>query len=172
LQGPAAGRRFIVDDPLGQALLRRVNSSAVARSVDGANRAASRVAGAAASKLAGPVQNLTRAVAGLRSTVARNATSLALRGAAEAVGAYAPLLELRANATQRVAEPIKAAGQRLAEASFQDLVRQVQALPAGPERDAAVRQLAASQQGQRQQRQQQEKPKRTSGAGDGVNGAG
>ncbi|KAI8463706.1 MAG: hypothetical protein J3K34DRAFT_494410 [Monoraphidium minutum] len=136
-QGAPAALEFLNSTAAGQALLQRAVASPLARSLDGAARAAAGAAGAAEQKLSGPLQNLTDALGGLRGTVAQNASGLATSGAVAAIEAAEPLLRAAAGARAAVAEPLAAAGARLAARSFDVLVRQVEGMAEGGDKDAA-----------------------------------
>lgn len=141
-QATPEAQEFLATTALGQALLSRVEASPVARSLDSAARAAAGVAGAAAAQLLPAAAELAQALGGLGSTAARVATEQALGGVVAAAEATAPLIELRADATRGVAQPVAAAGARLAAASFDALLQQVSALEDPGERDAALAALA------------------------------
>ncbi len=140
-QGPPATAAFFNGSAVGQSLLARAKQSALARSADGAGRAAAGIAAGVAEKLAGPLQNLTSAFSGLTGTVARSAANAGLKSTVAVAEAAEPLIGLGVNASRGLAEPIAAAGQRLAARSFEGLVRQVEALPDAGERERAMEAL-------------------------------
>lgn len=141
MQGGSAVQAFFQSNPIGQGLLERAKNSSVGHSIDNSTRAIADMTAQVADKLRGPLQNLTQALADLGGTVAQNLTNLALKRTVEVINAAEPLIGLGVNVTQRFAKPIADAGQRLAATSFQALVQQIEALPAGAERDNALRVL-------------------------------
>jgi hypothetical protein len=148
--GPAA-QEFFGNSPLGQALLARAKASPVTASLDGAGRAAADLASAAAEKLAGPLKDLAGAVSDLGAAAAGGAAKLGLKGLAAASTAVAPLAQQRLATRRAVAEPLAAAGERLAARSFGALQAQVASLPDPQEQQAAeqvLRQARAAQQTQ------------------------
>jgi hypothetical protein len=147
LKNAPAEVQLFAATPIGQSVFDRLSEGAIARMADETARLLANITETAVSRMAEPVNQLAGAASNLTSTLAMNATNLALKGAAAGIEAVAPALGVVARANRDVVQPLAEASRKsaasLAEKSAAALQETIAKMPEGDMKKQAQQAAAA-----------------------------
>jgi hypothetical protein len=134
--------------PIGQNVFNRLSDGAIALMADETAKLLANVTETAVSKMAEPINQVASAASNLTSTLAMNATNLALKSAAAGIQAVKPVIGVVALANRDVVKPLAEASRStaasLAEKSAAALQETIAKMPQGSELRKQAEQAAAA----------------------------
>jgi hypothetical protein len=147
LKNAPAEVQLFAATPIGQSVFDRLSEGAIARMADETARLLANVTETAVSNMAEPINQLAGAASNLTSTLAMNATNLALKSAAAGIEAVKPVIGVVALANRDIVQPLTEASRNaaasLAEKSAAALQETIAKMPQGELKKQAEQAAAA-----------------------------